>query len=96
MNADKLGITDRGRLKEELAADAVVLDQDRVIDRATFERRYQFPRGITYVIVSGVVTVNNEHRRGALAGPVLSMGPCKRRCLLSADESERRGDRVVI
>jgi N-acyl-D-amino-acid deacylase len=76
MNADKLGITDRGRLKEGLAADVTVFDQDRVIDRATFEWPHQFPVGIKYVIVNGVVTVDNEQHTGALAGRVL-YGPGK-------------------
>jgi len=77
MNADKLGIADRGRLKEGLAADVTVFDQDRVIDRATFEQPHQFPVGIKYVIVNGVVTVDNEQHTGALAGRVL-YGPGKR------------------
>jgi N-acyl-D-amino-acid deacylase len=78
MNADKIGITDRGRLKEGLAADVTIFDQDRVIDRATFEQPHQFPVGIKYVIVNGVVTVDNEQHTGALAGQVL-YGPGKRR-----------------
>ena len=73
MNADKLGITDRGRLKEGLAADVTVFDQDRVLDRATFEQPHQFPVGIEY----GVVTVDNEQHTGALAGRVV-YGPGKR------------------
>ena len=77
MNADKLGITDRGRLKEGLVADVTVFDADRVIDRATFEQPHQFPVGIKYVIVNGVVTVDNEQHTGALAGRVL-YGPGKR------------------
>jgi len=77
MNADKLGIADRGRLKEGLAADVTVFDQDRVIDRATFEQPHQFSVGIKYVIVNGVVTVDNEQHTGALAGRVL-YGPGKR------------------
>jgi len=78
MNADKLGIADRGRLKEGLAADVTVFDQDRVIDRATFEQPHQFPVGIKYVIVNGVVTVDNEQHTGALPGRVL-YGPGKRK-----------------
>ena len=78
MNADKLGITDRGRLKEGLAADVAVFDQDRVIDRATFERPHQFPVGIRYVIVNGVVTSDNEQHTGALAGRVI-YGPGRRK-----------------
>jgi N-acyl-D-amino-acid deacylase len=77
MNADKLGIADRGRIKEGFAADVTVFDQDRVIDRATFEQPHQFPVGIKYVIVNGVVTVDNEQHTGALAGQVI-YGPGKR------------------
>jgi N-acyl-D-amino-acid deacylase len=78
MNADKVGISNRGRLKEGLAADVTIFDQDRVIDRATFEQPHQFPVGIKYVIVNGVVTVDNEQHTGALAGQVI-YGPGKRR-----------------
>lgn len=78
MNADKIGITDRGRLKEGFAADVTIFDQDHVIDRATFEQPHQFPAGIKYVIVNGVVTVDNERHTGALAGQVI-YGPGRRR-----------------
>ena len=78
MNADKIGITDRGRLKEGLAADVTIFDQDHAIDRATFEQPQQFPVGIKYVIVNRVVTVDNEQHTGALAGQVI-YGPGKRR-----------------
>ena len=76
MNADKIGIADRGRLKEGLAADVTIFDQDHVIDRATFEQPHQFPVGIKYVIVNGV-TVDKEQHTGALAGRVI-YGPGKR------------------
>ncbi len=77
MNADKIGITDRGRLREGFAADVTIFDQDRVMDRATFEQPHQFPIGIKYVIVNGTVTVDNEQHTGALAGRVI-YGPGKR------------------
>jgi N-acyl-D-aspartate/D-glutamate deacylase len=78
MNADKIGIKDRGRLKEGAFADVTIFDQDRVIDRATFEQPHQFPVGIKYVIVNGAVTIDNEHHTGALAGQVV-YGPGKKR-----------------
>jgi len=77
MNADKIGIKDRGRLKEGLAADVTIFDPARVIDRATFEQPHQFPVGIEYVIVNGVVTIDNEQHTGALAGRVI-YGPGKK------------------
>jgi N-acyl-D-aspartate/D-glutamate deacylase len=77
MNADKVGIKDRGRLKEGLWADITIFDSARVIDRATFEQPAQFPLGIEYVIVNGTVTIDKEQHTGALAGKVI-YGPGKK------------------
>jgi N-acyl-D-amino-acid deacylase len=71
MNADKIGIKDRGRLREGMWADITIFDPNRVIDRATFENPHQFPLGIEYVIVNGAVTVDREQHTGALAGRVI-------------------------
>jgi N-acyl-D-amino-acid deacylase len=71
MNADKIGIKDRGRLREGFWADIAIFDAHRVIDRATFENPHQYPAGIRYVIVNGAVTVDNERHTGALAGRVI-------------------------
>jgi N-acyl-D-amino-acid deacylase len=77
LNADKIGIKDRGRLKEGMWADITVFDQNQVIDRATFENPHQFPIGIAYVIVNGTLTVDRDRHTGALAGRVL-YGPGKK------------------
>jgi N-acyl-D-aspartate/D-glutamate deacylase len=71
MNADKLGIKDRGRLAEGMRADVVLFDAQRVVDRATFQNPHQYPEGIPYVIVNGVVTIDNGRHTGALAGEVI-------------------------
>ena len=76
MNADKLGIKDRGRLQEGMWADVTVFDPGRVSDQATFEKPHHFPAGIHYVIVNGAVTLENGRRTGALAGKVI-YGPGK-------------------
>ena len=77
MNADKIGIKDRGRLREGLWADVTIFDANRVIDRATYENPHQYPVGIEYVIVNGAITVEHEQHTGALAGRVL-YGPGKK------------------
>ncbi len=77
MNAAKIGIVDRGRLQEGLWADITIFDSEHVIDRATFENPAQFPVGIEYVLVNGVVTVDKEQHTGALAGRVI-YGPGKK------------------
>jgi N-acyl-D-amino-acid deacylase len=71
MNADKLGIADRGRLREGQWADVTVFDAARVIDRATFEAPHQYPEGVEFVLVNGVVTVERGRHTGALAGRVI-------------------------
>jgi N-acyl-D-amino-acid deacylase len=78
MNADRIGIKDRGRLREGMWADVTIFDPVTVIDRATFENPHQYPVGINYVIVNGVVTLDNDRHTGALAGRVI-YGPGKQR-----------------
>jgi N-acyl-D-aspartate/D-glutamate deacylase len=71
MNADKIGIKDRGRLEQGMWADITVFDPDAVIDRATFENPRQYPVGIEYVIVNGAVTLERDAHTGAMAGRVI-------------------------
>jgi N-acyl-D-amino-acid deacylase len=77
MNADKIGIKDRGRLAEGKAADITIFDPNTVIDRATYEQPHQYPVGIRYVIVNGQLTVDDGKHTGALAGRVV-YGPGKK------------------
>ncbi len=71
MNAEKLGIEDRGLLREGYWADVVVFDPKTIADRATFESPQQYPLGIPYVIVNGEVVVDDGEHSGALPGKVL-------------------------
>ena len=77
MNADKVGIRDRGRIQEGNWADITVFDPARVADRATFEKPHQYATGISWVIVNGAVTLENGRHTGALAGSVV-YGPGKK------------------
>ncbi len=77
MNADKLGIDDRGRLREGMWADIAIFDAKTVTDRATFETPHRYPAGIRYVVVNGDVTVEDERHTGALSGRVI-YGPGKK------------------
>ena len=71
MNADKIGIKDRGLLKEGYWADVTVFDPQTVADRATYENPHQYPVGIPYVIVNGQPVVDSGNHTGALPGAVL-------------------------
>jgi N-acyl-D-aspartate/D-glutamate deacylase len=51
--ARRLGIHDRGRIAEGMAADLVLVDPQQVIDRADFGKAPEGPVGITHVFVNG-------------------------------------------
>ena len=69
--AQRLGLADRGVLREGLAADLVVFDPATVRDRATYASPRQFPLGIEHVIVNGEPAVSNGVQTAARAGQVL-------------------------
>jgi dihydroorotase/N-acyl-D-amino-acid deacylase len=69
--AARVGLRDRGLIKEGMFADITVFDPAKVIDRATFESPNQYPTGIDYVLVNGKLSVDKGQRTPALAGRVL-------------------------
>jgi N-acyl-D-aspartate/D-glutamate deacylase len=71
LNAEKLGIPDRGLLKEGMKADITIFDAEKVIDKATFGNPHQYPEGIQYVIVNGTVVVDKGQHVGTKPGKVL-------------------------
>lgn len=71
MAADKLGLKGRGYLKKNYFADIVVFDPLTVNDRATFSDPHQYPDGIKYVFVNGVLTIKDGEHTGTFAGSVL-------------------------
>ena len=73
--ADRLRLTDRGRIAVDGAADIVVFDPETVTDLATFEEPHQYPAGIPFVIVNGEVVVDGGEYTDARPGRVLRPGP---------------------
>jgi N-acyl-D-amino-acid deacylase len=69
--AQRLGLNDRGLVKEGLAADLVVFDPQTVIDKATFDEPKKYAAGIDYVLVNGVVVVDKGKHTGKLNGRAL-------------------------
>lgn len=66
--ASILGLTDRGLLKEGYAADIVVFDPQTVRDTNSYEQPKSYPEGVPYVLVNGVVVVDQGEHTGARPG----------------------------
>jgi N-acyl-D-amino-acid deacylase len=71
ITAERFGLADRGVIRQGAWADLVLFDAQTVSDRATFTHPHQYPVGIPYVIVNGVVAIDQGQHTGALAGWVL-------------------------
>lgn len=52
-------------------ADVVIFDPDTIEDRATWTEPTQYPVGIDYVLVNGVVVVERGRHTGARPGRVM-------------------------
>jgi N-acyl-D-aspartate/D-glutamate deacylase len=69
--AQRLGLQDRGILRDGMKADVVVFNPDTVEAKATFEDPKQYPVGIDYVIVNGKLVIDSGTHTGALPGRAL-------------------------
>ena len=69
--AQMTGIWDRGILREKFWADIVIFNPDTIIDKATYANPHQYPKGIDYVIINGVIVINKGKHTEKLPGMVL-------------------------
>ena len=72
--AQRLGLPDRGLLRDGFKADIVVFNPDTVKAPATKSNPKQYPVGIEYVIVNGHVVIDGGENTGALPGRGLRRG----------------------
>jgi N-acyl-D-amino-acid deacylase len=64
-------LSDRGQIREGMAADIVIFDGNTIRDKATFFDPHQHSEGIEYVFVNGVAVVDGSKLTNALPGKVL-------------------------
>jgi len=70
-SAQRLGIDDRGIIREGAFADLVVFDLNKIEDCATYKEPHQYPKGIEYVLVNGQIVIDRGEHTGRLPGRVL-------------------------
>jgi N-acyl-D-amino-acid deacylase len=76
--ARRLGLADRGTITPGMAADLVVFDPDRVLDRATYAQPHAFCDGVTHVVVNGRLVIDDGQDTTVAAGQVLRHPPRRR------------------
>lgn len=69
--ATVFGFNDRGQVREGFRADLVVFDPQTVTDTAKFNDPHHYPAGIPWVLVNGVVVIEEGRHTGARPGKVL-------------------------
>ena len=71
MPADRINVSDRGRIEVGAMADIAVFDPDTIIDRATFDDPHRYAEGVHHVFVNGKAVLLNKEMTGARPGRVL-------------------------
>jgi N-acyl-D-amino-acid deacylase len=69
--AQRVGLSDRGLLKPGMYADISVFDPATIIDNSTYEKPSQLASGVKYVMVNGVLTLDDGKFTNAVPGRAL-------------------------
>jgi N-acyl-D-amino-acid deacylase len=72
--AARLGLRDRGVIRDRAVADLVVFDPATVRSTATYDQPRSYPVGIEHVIVAGTLVVADGEHTGATPGRALRHG----------------------
>jgi N-acyl-D-amino-acid deacylase len=75
--AQKLRLNDRGLIRKGMCADITVFDPEKIADKATYAKPYQYPIGIKYVIVNGKLVIADGKHTRQLPGRALRLQACK-------------------
>jgi N-acyl-D-aspartate/D-glutamate deacylase len=69
--ARRVGMPDRGVIAVDMAADLLIFDPAEFRDTATFAKPMQYAHGIEYLLVNGVLVIDNSRKTDARPGQVL-------------------------
>jgi N-acyl-D-amino-acid deacylase len=71
MNAEKIGLRDRGVLRTGTFADITIFDPEKIIDRSTYEDPFHYAEGVRYVVVNGQIVIDDGEQTEARPGRAL-------------------------
>ena len=74
--AETFGICGRGFIRNGFAADIVVIDPALFQANATYESPTELSDGVDYLLVNGIIAIDNNNYTGALGGQVLDKTDC--------------------
>ena len=69
--AQILGLRDRGLVREGFAADLAVFDPATVAETNSFEYTKSYAKGVEYVLVNGVLVIDQGEHTGARPGKMI-------------------------
>jgi N-acyl-D-amino-acid deacylase len=69
--ANRLGLADRGIVRQGMKADLVIFDPATVRDTSTYEKPDQYSQGVAWVLINGTAVVANGVPTNTLPGHVL-------------------------
>ena len=67
----RIGLKDRGLVREGFVADLAVWDEKTIADRSTYEHPIVTATGVSHVLVSGTLVLDNGEHTGATPGRAL-------------------------
>jgi N-acyl-D-amino-acid deacylase len=72
MPAWRLGLCDRGVIRPGAYADITIFNPSLVKEKGTWMDPYQYPEGIPFVLVNGIVTIDESEHTNATAGEIIN------------------------
>jgi len=72
--AQRLGLKDRGMIREGMWADITIFDYNKIHDNFSLTNPSQYAEGVEYVLVNGTIVLNKGKHTGKLPGKTLLLG----------------------